>query len=393
MKCLLFRYLLLLFLFVEVFAVQRNVYSSITDAVIEQDQGQIGKATTAGQRLVFLLQYLATDYDRAVQNGQIVDSLEYREMQRFSQDAVKIYQSLAATQQQTLSRLRQLGALIAARAALPKIRKLCDVTMAILIKEQNLIVAPHRTPSLDYGKTVFQENCAPCHGWRGAGDGPAADTLRPRPRDFTDPGRMNICTPLQFYQAITFGVEGTAMPSFSEAFTPRLRWNLAFYLMTLRQDFQPVAPAMPQKLTLQELATKNNIVLAAMLSSRNYSPHPDSALSLQALVDYHRQNPPASTRDELLIFTEAALKQSLAAYQRADSAGAVQLIEEAYWDGFEFMEGDLLNETYFAFERAFTEYLACIEHRVSSEKAQAPVQAMLKILQQIRQHQGLRSAQ
>jgi high-affinity iron transporter len=371
--------------------VHRHVLSPSAERQ-EQNEWPPSEAPEAGQRLVFLLQYLATDYDRAVQNGQVIDSLEYSEMERFAHDAVKIYQSTAEKQQQTLNKLRQLEGLIADRAALPQIRKLCDETIAILIKEKNLTVAPHRTPDLDYGKSLFQENCASCHGRLGAGDGPAADTLLPRPRDFTAASRMNACTPLQFYQAITFGVEGTAMPSFSEGFAPRLRWNLAFYLMTLRQDFQPIAPATPLKLTLQELATKNNIELAARLAPRTHSPHADSSLYLKPIIDYYRQNPPESTRDDYLAFTEAGLKQSLAAYQRADSVRAVQLIQEAYWDGFEFMEGELLNETYFAFERAFTEYLACIENKASPEKAQAPIEAMLKILQQIRSHQGLRSS-
>lgn len=392
MKHPLLRCVLMIFLFVTVFVMPRYVDSAKSVTLAKQDRGQAINAAAAGQRVVFLLQYLATDYDRAVQNGQILDSLEYREMQRFAHDAVRIYQALAATQQQTLSRLRQLEELIAARAPLPQIRTLCDATMAILIKERHLTVAPHRTPDIDYGRSLFQENCAPCHGQRGAGDGPAADTLRPRPRDFTAPERMNVCTPWQFYQAITFGVEGTAMPSFAEAFTPRLRWNLAFYLMTLRQDFQPVAPATPQKLTLQELATNNNIALAARFSPRNHSAATDSAWSRQPAVDYYRQNPPESSRDELLAFTETMLKQSLAAYHGADAAGAVQLIEEAYWEGFEFMEGDLLNETYFAFERAYSEYLECIEKKAAPEKVQAPINAMFKILQQIRRQQGLRNS-
>src|SRR3989338_11069433 len=35
------------------------------------------------------------------------------------------------------------------------------------------------------GKKVYEKKCAWCHGWTGAGDGPAADFLNPRPRDFT----------------------------------------------------------------------------------------------------------------------------------------------------------------------------------------------------------------
>ncbi len=359
----------------------------------EQDEVQAADSPEASQRLVFLLQYMATDYDRAVQNGQIIDSLEYGEMQRFAGDALKIYQSTTGIQQQTLNRLRQLEKLIAARAALPQIRKICDETTAILVVEKNLFVFPQNTPNLAYGRDLFQENCVSCHGALGAGDGPSADTLNPKPRDFTAPERMNLLTPFQFYQAITFGVEGTAMPSFSEAFAPRQRWNLAFYLMTLRRDFQPEAPATPQKLTLQQLATKNNVELQTLLSSRNGLPHADSSNHLASTVDYYRQNPPRLTVDEYLTIAETGLNQSLAAYQRADSLLAMQAVEEAYWQGFESIEVILPPQIYLEFERAHLEYRACIEEKRPPEKARAAAKSMFKTLQQIRKQKFTRTAE
>ena len=366
----------------------RHVFSS-SSAATKQDDGQTSKSAEANQRLVFILQYLATDYDRAVQNGQIVDALEYDEMKRFANTAIKIYQATAAIQPQTLSKLQKLKSLIDARAALPEIRKICDEAIVILVKEKDLQVGPQRVLSLDYGKILYEENCISCHGVRGAGDGPSADTLNPKPLDFTAPERMNVHTPWQFYQAITFGVEGTAMPSFSEALDPRMRWNLAFYLMTLRRDFQPVAPTTPQTFTLQELSVKSNAELVAVLLSQRRSPHSVSS-SLQQTVDYYRQNPPELTWDDYITITETGLKKSLNAYRHADSAYASQLAQDAYWNGFEMLEGDLPSRILGAFERAYAEYLACIEARELPEKAEAPVKTMLKTLQHIRQQKRLR---
>jgi high-affinity iron transporter len=101
-----------------------------------------------------------------------------------------------------------------------------------------MFLFPSVAPDLADGENLFREDCTACHGERETGNvsassrraGPAADTLNPQPRDFTAPERLNVCTPLQFYQAVTFGVEGTAMAAFAEAFTPEQRWNLAFYL-------------------------------------------------------------------------------------------------------------------------------------------------------------------
>lgn len=42
-------------------------------------------------------------------------------------------------------------------------------------------------PTLREGRTLYAENgCASCHGPEGRGDGPVAQTLDPRPRDFHD---------------------------------------------------------------------------------------------------------------------------------------------------------------------------------------------------------------
>jgi hypothetical protein len=111
------------------------------------------------------------------------------------------------------------------------------------------------------------------------------------------------------------------------------------------------------------------------------------------VVDYHRQNPPELLMDDYITSTETGLKQSLSAYQRGDSAYAVELAEEAYLDGFELMEGELLRQTYLAFERAHAEYLACIEKKESPKKARTSIEAMLKILRHIRDHKGLRGSQ
>ena len=339
----------------------------------------------ANQRLVFLLQYLATDYDRAVHDGEIVDSLEYAEMERFSREATVIYQATTAIQPRTLEKLNQLRQLIAGKAALSSIRQICAELVAILVKEKNLLVFPQRAPELASGKELFRENCASCHGALGAGDGPAADTLNPKPRDFTAPERMNDCAPLQFYQAVTFGIEGTAMPSFAQAFTPDECWNVAFYLMTLRRDFQPLAPA-PQKFTLRELATKNNHELLPILASQNHRQRADSSFRF---IDYWRQNPPELTLEEYVTITETHLKQSLAAYLRSDSALAKLLADDAYWLGFEPIERKLLPKAYLKFERLIAELHDCIEAWGSHKKARTLVKSMLGILQQIRRQKVL----
>lgn len=56
----------------------------------------------------------------------------------------------------------------------------------------------------------FRANCASCHGWGGAGDGPTADVLKVRPPDLTRIAHRNGGTfPAE---AVYTAIEGTEMP-------------------------------------------------------------------------------------------------------------------------------------------------------------------------------------
>jgi DMSO reductase family type II enzyme heme b subunit len=69
------------------------------------------------------------------------------------------------------------------------------------------------------GEELYQYRCAACHGDVGAGDGPAADFLYPRPRDFSlalfkyksSPG-TSLVRDEDLFQIIKHGLNGTGMP-------------------------------------------------------------------------------------------------------------------------------------------------------------------------------------
>src|ERR1041384_297 len=68
------------------------------------------------------------------------------------------------------------------------------------------------------GKTVYVKWCAGCHGDTGAGDGPAAHYMLPRPRDFTGAvfkirttASGQLPTDADLMRAIDDGLFGTAM--------------------------------------------------------------------------------------------------------------------------------------------------------------------------------------
>lgn len=75
-------------------------------------------------------------------------------------------------------------------------------------------------------KDIYQFRCAVCHGDKGAGDGPAADILSPRPRDFTgglwkyktSPGDLPP-RDADLIETIRSGLIGTSMPGWSSVLT------------------------------------------------------------------------------------------------------------------------------------------------------------------------------
>jgi mono/diheme cytochrome c family protein len=75
-------------------------------------------------------------------------------------------------------------------------------------------------PLLEVGRQSYARNCAPCHGERGDGAGPAARLQVRRPRSFvSDPflttGSNALPSDAQLLRVVTDGLPHSAMPSFA----------------------------------------------------------------------------------------------------------------------------------------------------------------------------------
>src|SRR2546425_4773185 len=95
------------------------------------------------------------------------------------------------------------------------------------------------------GKRVYVKWCAGCHGDAGAGDGPAASHMLPRPRDFTGAiykirttASGQLPTDQDVLRSIDEGLPGTAMPAWKERLSERERRDVLAYLKTFSAFFQ-----------------------------------------------------------------------------------------------------------------------------------------------------------
>lgn len=88
------------------------------------------------------------------------------------------------------------------------------------------------TPSgLKQAAQAFQTNCVPCHGKAGAGDGPAASSVTPKPANFTDPKMMGQATDGELFWKMSTG--RGPMPSWKDQLSDTQRWQMVNYLRAL----------------------------------------------------------------------------------------------------------------------------------------------------------------
>ncbi|MDP1904735.1 MAG: c-type cytochrome [Pseudomonadota bacterium] len=89
------------------------------------------------------------------------------------------------------------------------------------------------------GKKLYARWCAQCHGLEGKGDGPAAEFVYPRPRDFTlalykvrTTPSGQLPTDHDLFKAISVGLPGTSMPAWEKFIGEEDRWQLVHHLKT-----------------------------------------------------------------------------------------------------------------------------------------------------------------
>jgi mono/diheme cytochrome c family protein len=92
-----------------------------------------------------------------------------------------------------------------------------------------------------YGRILFRDTCAPCHGNEGAGDGVAAAGLQDiegtaiRPADLRLPLRSGA-EPADVYRTIMTGISGTPMMGFDGLIKPSEVWQIVAYISELKSD-------------------------------------------------------------------------------------------------------------------------------------------------------------
>ncbi len=110
---------------------------------------------------------------------------------------------------------------------------------------------PATTPELiEQGRGIYIGRCSFCHGLLGDGNGPAADYLDPRPRDFTlgtfkfrTTQSGELPTDEDLFRTVSRGLSGTGMQAFDSdliksGLSELERWAVIFYIKTFVPEFE-----------------------------------------------------------------------------------------------------------------------------------------------------------
>ena len=356
----------------------------IASTVSAQDQAK---------RLVSVLDYLGSDYKNAVNDGKVINPDEYGEMQEFSKRTQELLNQLkqadGADKAGVEPIIKSLTAQIENKAEPTVIAELARSAKQRVISAYNIVPYPKQLPSLASGHTLYVENCAQCHGATGKGDGPGASSMNPKtpsPANFTDPERMGGLSPFKAFNTASFGVEGTAMASFA-AFTEEQRWQVAFYVMSLRfsseQARRGAALIDKKKLPSELMSVANLTTHSDEQLSEQIKRYFDQEGSVNDVLAYLRRGLIDQKPADPLVLTRNLVRESASLYAGGEKDKAYQKAVDAYIDGYELAEPALFaKDASFgrALEALFTEYRNAIKQGAAPEeidKRRAEIEARL----------------
>ena len=281
------------------------------------------------RQLMQIAEYVGADYSAAVANGEVINEAEYSEMTEFSALAVEKTRQLDNGQ-------HALEAALKLQQAVTN-KQNPDVIHAITVDLRNILIKlspdvslPSELLPIQQVKQLYQQNCSACHGAMGQGDGTLAASLDPTPTNFTDRDRAMNRSLIGLYDAITNGIEGTAMVALSHL-DEKQRWSLAFYAGSLAfQDHTGMA-TVPTAMTIQDFVSNSPQTLL------NKYPTLDDDTVAQL-----RSHPePLFASNDPLAMAKQQLKAAHTSYLSGDYKAAQALAVSAYLDGFELAENAL----------------------------------------------------
>ena len=350
------------------------------------------------RKLLALIDYIGSDYKNAVQAGKVVNQDEYQEQLEFSKRSMELFDQLKQADKNDKAGiepdLKTLVKHIENKADDKRVATVAESIKSKMMTAYHIDAYPQHLPSFAAGRLLFAQNCTPCHGEAGKGDGPERQTMSPKqpaPANFTDPEFMSGISPFKAFNAISFGVENTAMASFA-ALSEDQRWQLAFYVLSLRFS-QDQAKAGEVLLSNKSIAAElTDVVTLSTLTDEQLSDRIRTGFTKDSQVSdvlaYLRRGVLEKTPGDPLVVARSRLREASELYASGDKQNAYQKAVEAYLDGFEMAEPALFakdNSFGRRLEGQFTEFRNAIRQGLPAEEIEKQRQELEAKLDQATQ--------
>ncbi|MCS7214242.1 MAG: FTR1 family protein [Candidatus Calescibacterium sp.] len=173
------------------------------------------------QKMFLLTNYISSDYENAVKDGQIVSEFEYDEMKEFCNQIMQL------SPNEIKEKVKELCDSIEKKESTEKIKEITSEILSFLGKKG--AISPTHIPEFNLGRKLYTNLCISCHGKMGEGiEMKVSSDSPPPPAPLTSPH----ISPTRVYLTTKFGIEGTTMPAFS--LSEKERWSLSFYVAYLK---------------------------------------------------------------------------------------------------------------------------------------------------------------
>ncbi|MBS2021729.1 MAG: FTR1 family protein [Deltaproteobacteria bacterium] len=351
------------------------------------------------RRAAALLDYVSGDYQRAISpQGAVLSADELAEQTGFIRDASRELDKLGPPGADLHARAEALLAAMTAhtppQAFLPELLAL----KRELLARYRIAVLPQTAPELAKGQVLFAAACATCHGL----DGMPTETgraLEPPARPFALAAEVKELSPARAFSTITYGVPGTGMPSWSDAYDDAQRWDLAYFVLSLahKADLASTTSTLANlraaglTMSFKELGLASNDELATKLAKSKLSPaEQEQALALARHGPF--ETPGEQSLAESIERARGKFRDAAAKFTAHDPDGARALALSAYLDDFEPHEPSLRTrepELVARVEREFVALRVVLDGaQVSGANSLGAVSARLDDALELAQHQG-----
>jgi high-affinity iron transporter len=293
---------------------------------------QAGPVYPEGRRVVHMLEYILGDYPAALQSGsadEIAEQLAFLDEASTQVLALPEKPGRAAI----LESIKALRELISKKTPADKVAgALQEVINSFQASYPSGLKVPVAV-SKENGEAVYKRACIACHGADGKAATPVALTLDPRPANFTDPEKMAKLSPMRAFNTTAFGVSRTSMPAFDQGLPEKDRWDVSFYLFTLRKQAVPAGTPQVAPPPLPELAAATDEALEQQIKVKGVAPEAAGAVRamFRSQATYQNQEPPLARARKHLQKCQELLHKG-----RGNEAAIEAL--EAYLSGFEEVE-------------------------------------------------------